>query len=1484
MGEKKKNKMRRLALFLCMALFLNGLPVVGQAAERETLTQVDGMSYFEEDAESFSMSQVESGFQMNLYSDFERMQTYVPFFLWMRSDSNLYKIPYGEIENWNIGDWDDFSAAAIKRLGVSWTGWNGNNGKPMIAYGPINNIVYGYNQNIEIDESIKTGKLKIFVLSPNEQDLYLKEVQGYYNGKDRRIEGFAAANPIQVGFNKSGEIQVPDTVTGGAIGKLKYAVNRSDAIDRAFVSVSESGYGNASYQMKMEGNWVLDKENPIAPVPAEDEQHPAAGVYQMTVSDDLKAKWNGQTESGFDWSDISVQVEVGYLVKDYGSALPAETTMVKAGSTVNQLIEQVNQMYSSTNVTFYSGFPEKDETWQKEMGISWALSPESYGGKTFTGDTVLRHGDEIHLIMNSLGDEYVDVGEAYPPEMVITISASIPDVSDNNKGGYVYESDYKYITKYHQKFWNYYAFPGQTYEDVGLPKTIDVDYYTSNGEVRTENVKIKWTLVEENKYPLGSKLHPYTMPADSDRPGEPGFNGLCDVILLYGQVDDEDGMWRHAPGKQVMSVTITLAKRWLNLDISEFTQETYLVVENGKLLLHLTSAKETYYEGWSTKYRFTDEHEYDMSKYTGIRLYTSKEEYPLKTVGAEKTFLTIKGEHVNLWLDDVEIKMQYADWRWIDPQPLSLITLYSNGEAKTRTADSPKFVPHYVTGEGAGWVEVGNLWYPDMGEWEVDTSLIIHCSGKNILDNVAAGGPAISVPYDTMLAIGSDPRNKGGDLTAIGSKEAVAIGDARACGFVYIHDVELNLGRTDISVGGYKEIALLGSKDYPNYGFSSSLKSMLSWYGKGERPSSYNPAGVRSRPIVISGWNAVVAPVYPEGKWLDELRTVGALTLYADSQLIIKDGAVLKTSSNYLPPAYSIVNAWYTRGEHPYKNASIVFNYLGGDKEHTVTFDEEGKVLISGNMQFEVTSSGTEETEFKVVTEFSGLYPSTRLDFMFAGQNEMFGPVSLQVEGEERIETSYLYSMKDSIVQEKLNTEAYIKGKLNDGWIRIYEEVDNDLYKTTEPIIGTYQTNLDTIVRICRFPTKDDFKTASGQGISATAEKLMRDFGVNEEDMLTAGLDVTQEIITLSRGQRDHLFELGVIRLIEERNKSVKLISNDNQNWTLFAAEYRVTSEDLLELGIDISRAAYQVTDELVAEVQRISAERIETYEKEVLNGQMYMLYGDSVPIQHWQFVDKYAPSLEELEKNHLAKYLYAEVSRMVDGQEEISYELIPVTWKEDFLSGDIWYLLKNSGEPIYKRYTAGYATGLSYATDQGVGGKFPGEYMFSAVLPYGYVFDIDTASPIVEVNVIESEETKKYKATMQAIKDEETPLGERFVKIPDPGKIQIDLVFDDNDRKADMEEIVTASIGAERRKYNHITFTFIEEQINEKKSSGNFLFDLWNGMVAGPLYDLSWNFYTSTRLGRWIHHHNFHTIIDLIISPEDYFAGEEPDETIGIY
>lgn len=98
--------------------------------------------------------------------------------------------------------------------------------------------------------------------------------------------------------------------------------------------------------------------------------------------------------------------------------------------------------------------------------------------------------------------------------------------------------------------------------------------------------------------------------------------------------------------------------------------------------------------------------------------------------------------------------------------------------------------------------------------------------------------------------------------------------------------------------------------------------------------------------------------------------------------------------------------------------------------------------------------------------------------------------------------------MKGYINQE-LNTVTYIVCDVSDAYIRLRQVVNDDLFKMIEPIIGTYNhVEPEIVAGKNRFPTIEDlFRAADLFGISA-AERIMAEYKVTEEQLKEIGIDI----------------------------------------------------------------------------------------------------------------------------------------------------------------------------------------------------------------------------------------------------------------------------------------------------------------------------------------------------------------------------------------
>lgn len=213
--------------------------------------------------------------------------------------------------------------------------------------------------------------------------------------------------------------------------------------------------------------------------------------------------------SDFQWSDISVKVNEGYAVKDFGLVDGRQLELNNTGITPKELLNQLPSELMGTTATFYSGFTDNNKTYTKEMGVKWILDEEEYI-KRYGNDSYkkmneeLSPRDKVYLVMERPGNEYF-TGRLIYPRLIITIVGRNPNPSGGGGGSsggnkpVIPAGRYKYITNYNQATDQYYALPGQTYEDISLPKTVEVDYYENDGTMKKETVKIDWAYMSPSE-------------------------------------------------------------------------------------------------------------------------------------------------------------------------------------------------------------------------------------------------------------------------------------------------------------------------------------------------------------------------------------------------------------------------------------------------------------------------------------------------------------------------------------------------------------------------------------------------------------------------------------------------------------------------------------------------------------------------------------------------------------------------------------------------------------------------------------------------------------------------------------------------------------------------------------------------------------------------------------------------------------------------
>ena len=374
-------------------------------------------------------------------------------------------------------------------------------------------------------------------------------------------------------------------------------------------------------------------------------------------------------------------------------------------------------------------------------------------------------------------------------------------------------------------------------------------------------------------------------------------------------------------------------------------------------------------------------------------------------------------------------------------------------------------------------------------------------------------GPVIRVPYDAMLTI-NGINESGSELTVTGGAQRTAIGGERDTGYIFIHDIPLNLTR----VGANANLSLMGSGSAVNVIDNRTLaKDIQEKFKTGVYPDAFNGKTddtIKSRPIVISGKNTVVTPVKPKNNNWDNMMTIGTLSLNPDSELIITDGAELRTFSSYLPPAYSIFNANAKGRDNPFKNARIVFNYQKPD-EFTVTFDEDGKNVVKSETTLTETARTVENVTIKAETNITGTYPVTALDFLYAGDEyKSFGPIELTEMKKPENYSVYEgeYKMLDTLNAAPLTAEGRIKvsntAKDNYDTRNFSENIDTDLYRQEEPkICEFYHAANVRIITAIRFATQEEIDKANGidnNGLPGSVN-ITNDYGQSAGDAAKKG-------------------------------------------------------------------------------------------------------------------------------------------------------------------------------------------------------------------------------------------------------------------------------------------------------------------------------------------------------------------------------------------
>lgn len=1329
-----------------------------------TIYELLGMSYFEGGVFIDTFTSDESYADITLYSDLDLDKVYLP----TEVRTNVSGVNYimGTFPN---GDRD-----------IHWT-------KSDSAYISAKTIEEMFGSD-NVDGLIKDKKIRLNVKSLD-NDYKLTNVDGFYD-MTANMDALQSLY-LKIGLDESGNSDYDEQALLAMMNEV---------YDRVFVT-AETGKDEFKktrlYQMDMSGHWQIGETGDVGDTFA----------YKLIVDEALKEEYKDKTSAGFKWDAIVACVQVGNFIKDYEYK---QKTINYATNGQQVSIQDVyDQLPKTMKSTFIKGYDygSYGETFTKNMNIKWKLDTEyNTNSMVSTEDDSMKQlvkaGDVLHFVadIEDLNNRnYFKIGDDQtPPEITVKIT-------DKYTPSYDYDSDddentTKYITKYHvedsselaEKYkymqqsqdgkkvypHQYVAFPNQTLEDIGWKNEVLVDYYTEDGKTGSEWLTLDWQM-DHN----GSKDDDEINPLYSD---EEGFNeSRIDITeaIMTGQPSDLGGEWEHAPGVEPAEIRILILRNWINIDLSEYTntdqfkdKDLSLVVENGILTVSYGYYEEKryneYYSEGTWKYPIDT---YDMNNYIGIRLYSSKDDY-VHTFN-DQPLLTVKDENVNLVLDNVKIEREYS--KNINQPIIDIVSTKPLGPKALRDP----YVPHKLDDS---WISgafnfqafadnfvINNMWYPDIMANQFTSSLNVYVVGKNQLETYFTGGEVIRVPYNAMVAI-SGLNGTDAELTAIGGAYYTVIGNNEESGHIFIHDVKLNLGK-NIELSNTIPFMGTNTQTVPSTA-KQMLNDTMGYDLQGELRLRKFEA--KSRPIVISGSKTIVAPILfsklsNSVRWYEKM-TVGTLDLSLDSQLIVKDGATLCTATNYLPPAYSVLNAWKQRQERPFKDSQIIFNY-GSEDEYAVKFDTEGIIQLGADVTLKETFRDQDHFGLGVSVKIKGMYPLTPLDFKALGYVTAFGPIQLDKvnsKDESIIEPLDYRTMSNDLepldmqpLEKNINLE--FDRDIKNGLYEFMMSINTDLYRL-EPVKYSFvEEERPTIIQF-RFASEEDLalfnrgdtkeSDSDDPKLTKAAKIFMAAYGVNMDDLNFMGINLDRQSVWITKDEQEALTYFGLQRVargveaekvkLEEEKKQEELeeLLMSEEELTAkrtqeFADKYGVTVEDLEEIGIKINgNTVVLLSDEQRLKLQDKINANVEAKEENVLNNyQLNMTTGKTGATYYVQYVDRLAPSYDELINESLPQYLFAEVSRKVNGKERIYFELIPITnWVEQFMPIEL------KGQVTWQR---GYISRDSYALKPNLGfiKANAGNYMFAAELPEEYTFAFGSESvPSAAIRVIESEQTKK--------------------------------------------------------------------------------------------------------------------------------------------
>lgn len=1248
------------------------------------------MSYFQRGNKRYDLKETAGtgehaakNYEFNLYTDFSDEDTYMPTSVEAADGSDAY---YAK-----LGSFDDPSY------------WSG-------GYSQTIPEMFSAEEGYPLTQAdMQESRIRMNRVRPNEKQLTITEFEGCYD-KNLDEEYMASTIYMDIGLDKDGALSLQGQPDKDALASMKQLLDQN--FDRVFLAAEDGSGHEWPYQMKTLGHWVPVSAGESDEFPQPGEKKVKPGTYRFSVDEELTKRHN--KGDGFDWSDVGVNANVSYFVSDYGMKSNIANVSYHEDTAASLVIgDLIGLLPESTNASFFSGYGQDGYVYEKEMKPVWILDPEYYTDPEKTMGESAKFGERYYFEMDFFGDDYQDMVGVEHPKMTIVLNPKEDDNYEdgddeedaNDKEDAAEEGDngnedtsasvkwddknYKYITKYHvDDIWVYTFEAGQTFGEAGLPEKVLVDYYTSQGESGSEWVTLDWI---NDDYMTPGASDPiddyYNTPADA----------IGDHVILWGWAPDLNVEWRHAPGvgPAKMSFQRNSGRTWLEIDIQNYDYLN-MTLDGDNLSVESRRNYERQYEiitpgGKKTIWSFRDYSErYDMSEYGGIRLYSSQEEYPLKQDGNVGTLLTVKDAVANLFLDDVEIRTEQ-----LNGMGAPLINIVSSKDGPlvppNTTDEEPPNIADFRTRPQGFTID-------SRAEKYVGAALFVHVRGKCRLENIYTGGEAIRVPFNTLVAVngvGSEP-----DLTAISGNQGAAIGGGNSTGGIFIHNVLLNLGINGKWSTSSERFGILGSQ------YTDEV-----------------PNG----PIIISG-GAVVTPL-PNGvdDRFDMPPTVGKMSLSPDNHLEVVDGAVLKTFSSFLPPAYSVFNT----SERPYRNSQIVFNYMS-DEEHTVTFDASGRCLVDTEVSFKEKSRNKEVLELEVTTRLKGMYPVYSIlesEFENIDGIAQFGPFMLEGPYRDKNNITCMLSMNP-------DTES--------GKPLVYEDKQTILVNRS---FGDYNF-------ISKAEKSNMFYMEPKAVIYSEEEKgqlLTYQFAYQNNIDFADESQVEQSPVAGPGNQKAFIENVALISRIAEDDLT-------NGNGELYAG--------LAALEVNFNDQDATLTVEQMNTLGEGIYEAYAKLEKEVLNGALRDDTDGLSEVQIWQFVDRLAPTYTEFTEEYLPHYLWADVSRSVGSGERITSEFVPITWREEVLDG--------------QRYTAGTVNGRP--------GVNRGSYRFVAELPeeYTYTYGV-TAAPEARVTVLESQHSRRENWSIRKAFElaNETgkpggPASSGSYHVPEDAEIKIELHFEE--------------------------------------------------------------------------------------------------------